>query len=271
MFAHSNKSIAPTFTTQVVDELAQVRDVDVVAERALVIYVDDREIVTLMTLGMNPEALVLGYLRNQRFIKSLDELISIEVDWDNESAKVITKDGIKDLVKKMSSRVITTGCGQGTAFSCTIDEVYNKKLSAQKISQNTVYQLLKNLNTHNQIYKSAGAVHSCALCQGTEVVLAVEDVGRHNAADIIAGLMWLKQLNNTQDFIFYTTGRITSEIVMKIAQMGIAVILSRSGVTQMGLEIAQDVGIMIIARAKGKHFLVFSNNELLTFDNHAIN
>lgn len=266
MLKLSSKSAPPTFETMVVDELNQTRTINISAERPLVITIDGQEIVTLMTLGMFPEALVLGYLKNQRLIETMDELSSITVDWQAEKATVISKNGIKNLNDKISNRIITTGCGQGTVFSCTIDKVYNTQLSVHKVAQNTIYHLLENLNKHNEIYKSAGAVHSCALCQDEKVLIAVEDVGRHNAADIISGLMWLKNFDN-KNYIFYTTGRITSEIVMKIAQMGVSVILSRSGVTQMGLEIAQDIGVMIIARAKGRHFLLFSGSERLLFDN----
>lgn len=262
----TNEGLSPTLSTQVTDEFNQQHQVNIVGENPLTIHIDEQEIVTLMTLGTHPEALVLGYLRNQHLITDIDELLSISVDWQQEKAQVKTKYGIKNLNKKISNRIVTTGCGQGTVFSCTIDKVYNTQLSAIQIKQSTIYTLLKNLNNHNAIYKSAGAVHSCALCQNDKVIISVEDVGRHNAADVISGLMWLDKLDDTQKFIFYTTGRITSEIVMKIAQMNISIILSRSGVTQMGLEIAQEVGIMIIARAKGKHFLLFSLANRMIFD-----
>lgn len=262
----SQQGLSPTVKTQVIDEFKQRRMISIVGENPLTIHIDKQEIVTLMTLGTHPEALVLGYLRNQYLITDIEQIVSIEVDWQQEKAEVSTKNGIKDLHEKIAKRTITTGCGQGTVFSCVIDKVYNAKLSAVTIKQSTIYALLKNLNQHNKVYKSAGAVHSCALCKDEQVIISVEDVGRHNAADIISGLMWLDELNDTQNFIFYTTGRITSEIVMKIAQMQIPIILSRSGVTQMGLEIAQDVGIMIIARAKAKHFLIFSGTNQLIFD-----
>lgn len=266
MLKLSQVSVPLTSKTIVINEAQQHYETNVSAERPLVIFIDEQEIVTLMTLGMFPEALVLGYLKNQHLIESIDELLSIEVDWDKEKALVVTKNGINDLNEKISKRIITTGCGQGTIFSCSIDKTYNTQLSTTTISQNMVYRLLENLSKHNDIYKSAGAVHSCALCYNEKVLIAVEDVGRHNAADIISGLMWLDNFNETQKYIFYTTGRITSEIVMKIAKMGISIILSRSGVTQMGLEIAEDIGMMIIARAKGRHFLLFSSSDRLIFD-----
>ncbi len=262
----SNNKLLPTFKTEVINEFNQPCQVNIIGENPLTIHIDNQEIVTLMTLGTHPEALVLGYLKNQQLITNINELTSISVNWQQEKAQVITKHGIKNLSKKIANRIVTTGCGQGTVFSCTIDKVYNTKLSSTKIKQSTVYALLKNLNNHNAIYKSAGAVHSCALCRDNEVIISVEDVGRHNAADIISGLMWLNNLSETKNYIFYTTGRITSEIVMKIAQMGISIILSRSGVTQMGLEIAQNLDMMIIARAKGKHFLLFSAAKRLLFN-----
>lgn len=266
MLKLTQASLPLTLETTVVNEKNQSSSIYVSAERPLVIFIDGQEIVTLMTLGMSPEALVLGYLKNQRLVESMDELISIEVNWDTEKALVVSKNGIENLNEKISKRIITTGCGQGTIFSCSIDKVYHAQLPATKIAQSTIYALLENLNAYNKIYKSAGAVHSCALCQNTDVLISIEDVGRHNAADIISGLMWIDNLDNQADFVFYTTGRITSEIVMKIAQMGISIILSRSGVTQMGLEIAQDIGMMIIARAKGRHFLLFSGADRLIFD-----
>lgn len=266
MLEISHALVATTSKAQVVDEFKQSKEINISAERPLIISIDGEEIVTLMTLGSHPEALALGYLRNQRLILSMDELLSIKVNWQQETAHIVSKNGIKNLNKKIANRTVTTGCGQGTVFSCTMDEVYNTRLAAVTIQQQTIYALLAKLAHYNTIYRSAGAVHSCALCQKDEILISVEDVGRHNAADAIAGLMWLDNINNADDFIFYTTGRVTSEIVMKVSQMNIAVILSRSGVTSMGLEIAQDIGMLIIARAKGKHFLVYSGVDMLVFD-----
>jgi FdhD protein len=160
---------------------------------------------------------------------------------------------------------VTTGCGQGTVFSCTLDKLYDVRLPEVSLRQSTVYRLLENIRTENEIYKRAGAVHGCALCRDTRPLLFVEDVGRHNAADAIAGYMWLDHLGGG-DKLFYTTGRLTSEIVMKVALMGIPVLLSRSGVTQMGLELAQELGVTMIARAKGRHFLVYTGRDRIVFD-----
>ena len=227
--------------------------------------VDGQEIVTLMTLGNYPEALTLGYLRNQRLIDNLDEIIRIQVDWDQERVDVSTRggEGIQD--ERMEGRTVTTGCGQGTVFSCTLDKLYGQKLTALQVRQSRLYELLRVVNDYNAVYRQAGAVHGCALCRDTEILMFVEDVGRHNAVDAIAGMMWLEAVPG-EDKIFYTTGRLTSEIVMKAAQMNISLLLSRSGVSHMGLELAQDLGITLIARAKGQHFLIYNGAEQITFD-----
>ncbi len=259
--------LAPTHAVVAVDEHGDSRDMEIAGEFPLTIKVDDKEVVTLMTLGTYPEALTLGYLRNQRFFEELEEIESVAVDWDREQVSVTTihGKGIVDWEGKMAKRTVTTGCGQGTVFSCTIDKLYDVRLPDIMLKQSTVYGLLRNLARHNDIYKKAGAVHGCALCQDSEILTFVEDVGRHNAADAISGMMWLDGVGGG-DKLFYTTGRLTSEIVMKAAHMGIPAILSRSGITHMGLEIAQDLGVIMIARAKGNHFLVYNGVEQIEFD-----
>ena len=185
-----------------------------------------------------------------------------------ETAQVTTRQGkgINDWQEKLSKRTVTTGCGQGTVFSCTLDKLYDQKLPQIKIKQSLLYELLKNITHHNEIYKQAGAVHGCALCKDTEIINFIEDVGRHNAADAISGGMWMENIEGG-DKIFYTTGRLTSEIVMKVTHMGIPILLSRSGVTHMGLELAKDLGVTMIARAKGKAFLVYNGSENIIYDN----
>ncbi|MGD8672818.1 MAG: formate dehydrogenase accessory sulfurtransferase FdhD [Thiogranum sp.] len=257
--------LSPTHPVTVVDEYGAAREVFVAGESPLTVYVDDREIVTLMTLGTHPEALALGYLRTQRFVETLEEIRSVEVNWETESVHIHTHNGVEGWDEKLKRRTVTTGCGQGTVFSCTLDKLYDVRLPAVSLRQSTVYRLLDNIRSENEIYKRAGAVHGCALCQGTEPLLFVEDVGRHNAADAIAGYMWLDHLDGG-DKLFYTTGRLTSEIVMKVALMGIPILLSRSGVTQMGLELAQELGVTMIARAKGRHFLVYTGRDSIDFD-----
>lgn len=261
----SDASLAPTYPIAAVDEYGQEREVFVAGERPLTIKVDEQEIVTLMTLGTFPEALTLGYLRNQMLIDSLDEITRVWVDWDRERVDVSTRSGAGIQLERMQGRTVTTGCGQGTVFSCTLDKLYHRKLKGMQVSQSRLYALLKTVNDYNAIYRQAGAVHGCALCQDNQILMFIEDVGRHNAIDAIAGKMWLEDIRG-EDKIFYTTGRLTSEIVMKAAQMGISVLLSRSGVSHMGLELAQDLGICMIARAKGRHFLVYSGVENIKFD-----
>ncbi len=258
---------APTHPVQAMDEFGNLREVNVAGELPLTIKVDDREVVTLMTLGTHPEELALGYLRNQRLIEQLSDIKSVDVDWEREHTLVTTRQGqgIVDWEQKLSQRTVTTGCGQGTVFSCTLDKLYDRRLPKVELRQSTIYKVLRAVGEFNDLYKKAGAVHGCGLCKEDQVLYFVEDVGRHNAADAIAGRMWLDDIDGN-DKIFYTTGRLTSEIVMKAAHMGIPVLLSRSGITQMGLELAQDLNVIMIARAKGKHFLVYHGADQIMLD-----
>ncbi len=248
-----------------VDEFCKLRTSYIAAERPLTLYLDKREIVTLMTLGTQPELLVLGWLRNQNMVNDITDIKSIQVDWETESVAVTSSRTLDNIEDRLSKRTITTGCGQGTVFGALMDEIEQLRLPGTPIKQSTIYDLLYNLNSHNEIYKRAGAVHGCALCRGTDILTFIEDVGRHNAADAISGLMWLDG-EGGGDKIFYTTGRLTSEIVMKTALMGIPALLSRSGVTHMGLELAQDLGMIMIARAKGRHFLVYNGADQIELD-----
>jgi FdhD protein len=250
---------------QAVDEYGDIREGHVAAERALTVYIDKQEIVTLMTLGTRPELLVLGWLRNQRLLQSIDQIKAVQVDWETDSAAITTRRGVAGLEEKLSRKTVTTGCGQGTVFGGLMDEIDKIRLPQPKLPQSTIYRLLKNLSEHNEIYRQAGAVHGCALCRESELLLFIEDVGRHNAVDAIAGHMWLNDTAG-HDKIFYTTGRLTSEMVIKVAQMGIPTLLSRSGATQMGLDIAMRVGVTLIARAKGSHFLIYNGAENIFFD-----
>lgn len=259
--------LAPTQEVSAIDEHGDLRQLSVAGEFPLTLKVDGQEVVTLMTLGTHPEELALGYLRNQRLIENIAEIASVTVDWEHERVDVSTSrgQGIIDWEAKTSKRTVTTGCAQGTVFSCTLDKLYDVRLPAVLIRQSTIYGLLKSISAYNELYKKAGAVHGCALCESTEVLIFVEDVGRHNAADAISGRMWLEGIDGGNK-IFYTTGRLTSEIVMKAAHMGIPVLLSRSGITHMGLELAHDLGVVMIARAKGKHFLVYHGHQQVDFD-----
>ncbi len=259
--------LSPTHKVDAVDQFGKRRQVRIAGESPLTLKVDDLEVVTLMTLGTHPEELSLGFLRNQRLIDNIEDIQSVKVNWDRETVNIVTRrgNGINDWQQKLSKRTVTSGCGQGTVFSCTLDKLYEKRLPTVTLRQSVIYGLLKRISQYNSIYKQAGAVHGCGLCKETEILMFVEDVGRHNAADAISGRMWLDRIPG-KDKIFYTTGRLTSEIVMKAAHMKIPVLLSRSGITNMGLEIAQDLGIMIIARAKRTRFFVYNGAENIIFE-----
>ena len=259
-----------TFTVRAIDEDGEARDTPIAGEHPLTLYVDKREILTLMTLGAAPEALAIGYLRNQRLLTSLDEIVSVQVDWDVNAVVVNTRNGLKDLDAKLGKRTTTSGCGQGTVFGDLMEEIDSVKLRTDAVlKRTTLYALLDRVRGHDTIYKQSGAVHGCALATNangeSEILYFVEDVGRHNAVDAIAGLMWLDRVGGG-DKIFYTTGRLTSEMVIKAAQMGIPFLVSRSGLTQMGYEIAQKVGITMIGRATNKHFLLFAGGERFRAD-----
>jgi FdhD protein len=261
----THAGLSPTHPVTAVDEYNNRREVEVPGESPLTLYVDGREIVTLMTIGAHPEALALGYLRNQRFVEEIHQIKSVRVDHETESVHVATHEGIAGWDEKLKKRTVTTGCGQGTVFSCTLDNLYAIRLPDFEVRQSLIYRLLENIADRNEIYRRSGAVHGCALCEGADSLMYTEDVGRHNAADAISGYMWLDNINGAGK-IFYTTGRLTSEIVMKTALMGISVLLSRSGVTHMGLELAQELGVTMIARAKGKHFMVYHGAGNIIFD-----
>jgi FdhD protein len=262
-------SAAADLTCEVtaVDERGRVSAIHIPAERPLTIYVDKRELVTLMTLGGAPEALTLGYLRNQRLVRELQDVVSIQVDWSVDAAAVVTRRGIVDVEERTAKKVVTTGCGQGSVFGGLMDEVDRITLPADaRLPQTVVYRIVDTIRTQQSIYKQAGSVHGCALFSNTgELLYFVEDVGRHNAVDAIAGRMWLDGLDGA-DKVFYTTGRLTSEMVIKGAQMGIPFLLSRSGTTQMGHMVAERVGMSLLARCTGKHFLLLTGRERLVFD-----
>jgi FdhD protein len=374
-----------------VNEFGERHVVSIPAERALTVYVDKRELVTLMTLGANPELLVLGYLRNQRLVGNISDIESITVDWEVGAAAVKTRDGIKDIEEKTSRRVVTTGCGQGSMFGGLMDEVDQIRLPFDaSITQSQLYSVVNTIRLKETTYKSAGSVHACALFDTSTpdpaMLLFVEDVGRHNAIDTIAGWMWVNMAptlvasrtaldvpaqdaqalravqtraggfgaaalspegalrlrpgeagfaapacedealtsadwqsqtrgpclygpGDARDYVppevsedawrgassrsdvpallplplgesggagapafgpqgllFYTTGRLTSEMVIKSAQMGVPVVVSRSGITQMGHQVAQAVGLCAIGRATNRRFLCYANPQRLQLD-----
>jgi FdhD protein len=263
----SNAAAALTHEVEVMDERGRVSTIAIPAERPLTVYVDKRELVTLMTLGGAPEALVLGYLRNQRLLKSLEDIESVQVDWSVDAVAVRTRHGIADVEERTSKRVVTTGCGQGSVFGGLMDDVDAITLNPDaRLKQSVLYRIVDTIRTQPSIYKQAGSVHGCALFSAEgELIHFVEDVGRHNAVDAIAGKMWLDDIRG-DDKVFYTTGRLTSEMVIKGAQMGIPFLLSRSGTTQMGHMVAEKLGMSLLARCTGKHFLLLTGKERLQFE-----
>lgn len=253
---------------EVMDEQGTRSFVAIPAERALTVYVDKQELVTLMTLGAQPELLVLGYLRNQRLVTDVAEVESITVDWTAGEAgagvaAVRTYRGIADMQSRTDKRIITTGCGQGSLFGSLMDDFESLQLPQTSITQASLYALLNTIRLHDSVYKKAGTVHGCALFFGERMQIYVEDVGRHNAIDMIAGWAWMNNIQIGVDAVFYTTGRLTSEMVLKAAQMGIAVVVSRNGITEMGYDLAQRLGLCAIGRAKNKHFLVYTASQRL--------
>jgi len=252
-----------TQEVQALNELGEPQVVSIPAERALTVYVDKRELVTLMTLGAHPEWLVLGFLRNQRLVTSVHDIESVTVDWEVGAAAVKTRHGIDNLEERTATRVVTTGCGQGSVFGGLMDEIDQIKLSGSALKQSELYGLVNAIRLKETTYKSAGSVHGCALFSGQDMLMFVEDVGRHNAIDTIAGWMWLQDDMTGSDKVFYTTGRLTSEMVIKSAQMGVPMVVSRSGITQMGLAIAQRLGLCAVGRATNKRFLCYSGFERL--------
>ncbi len=245
---------------EIVDEYGTRRRIHIPAERPLTVFVDKRELVTLMTLGASPEMLVLGYLRNQRLVSRMDEVESITVDWDVGAAAVHTRHGLPDLAARTERRVVTTGCGQGTVFGDLmhqVDGIHLPPPAQARIRQSTLAAMLDVMRQQDSIHRKAGSVHGCALFRGGQMLHFVEDVGRHNAIDTIAGWMWLNGVSG-EDKAFYTTGRLTSEMVMKAAHMGVPIVVSRNGVTQMGHELATRLGMTLFGRAANKHFLCYT-------------
>ena len=269
---HLTQAQAPlTREVSVLNEHGERSMASIPAERALTVYVDKREIVTLMTLGAHPELLVLGYLRNQRLVGAPQEVASITVDWDAGEggagvAAVKTHVGIADIQARTAHRVVTTGCGQGSVFGDLMDEIDTLVLPDAQLSQARLYAILNAIRLQESTYKSAGSVHGCALFDGETLQVFVEDVGRHNAIDTIAGWMWMHGVVSGAASSFYTTGRLTSEMVLKSAQMGVPVVISRSGITQMGYDLAERLGLCTLGRATNKHFLVYTAPQRVQLD-----
>jgi FdhD protein len=253
-----------TFEVEAYNERGEMVPTAIAGEHPLTLYLDKREIVTLMTLGHAPEALALGYLRNQRLADSIDDIAAVQVDWETESVAIVTKKKKRNLSEKLRKRTVTSGCGQGTVYGDLMEEIDSVKLRNDvTLADADLFVLLEKVRRHETIYKQAGAVHGCALATTAgEILMFVEDVGRHNAVDAIAGFMWLDAIDGS-DKVFYTTGRLTSEMVIKCAQMRIPFLVSRSGLTHMGHQIAKQVGITMLGRASGRHYLAFTGRQRL--------
>ena len=246
---------------EVQDEYGQRRTLHIPNERPLTLYVDKREVVTLMTLGARPEWLALGYLRNQRLLARVDQVDSVTVDWDVAAAAVRTRGGeVADLTARTAHRVVTTGCGQGTVFGevqAALGDVSLPEPSRARLRQSTLAAQLEQMRQQDSLHRKAGSVHGCALFRGTELLFFIEDVGRHNAVDTLAGWMWMHGVEGG-DKTLYTTGRLTSEMVMKAALLGVPIVVSRNGVTQMGHDLATQLGMSLFGRAANKHFLCYT-------------
>ncbi|MEI7426441.1 MAG: formate dehydrogenase accessory sulfurtransferase FdhD [Betaproteobacteria bacterium] len=257
----SNQALPLTHIIDVIDERGRVNQIEIPGERPLTIYIDKKEVLTLMTLGGAPEALTLGYIRNQRLVNDLEDIESIQVDWETDSVAVKTKVSTESIAKRTEKKTVTSGCGQGTMFGDFMNEFETLELPEHVLlTQDNIEKVVDQIRTHPSVYKKAGSVHACAVfknqASGPELIYFIEDVGRHNAVDAISGMMWLDGLSG-EDLIFYTTGRLTSEMVIKGGQMGIPFLLTRSGVTQMGLSLAKQIKMTIMARCSGEHFLIY--------------
>ena len=237
----------------------------VVAERALTLFLNDQEIVTMMTIGDRPDLLAVGYLLNQNMLQADDEITGIDHD-DNLEVVVVRTARQTDYEEKLKKKVRTSGCAQGTVFGDVMegfDEVDLPKDA--RIRTSWLYALTKKINTAPSLYLAVGAIHGCVLCQQDRPLVYMEDVGRHNAVDKIAGWMFLNNVP-AHDKIFYTTGRLTSEMVIKTVMMGMPILVSRSGFTAWGVELAQRSGLTLIGRARGKRFVALSGAERIEFD-----
>ena len=237
----------------------------VVKEIPLTIYLNKQEIVTAMTLGDMPDLLAVGYLLNQNMLKR-DDVIS-GIDYDKDLQVVIVRTERKtNYEKKMEKKIRTSGCAVGTVYGDIMDDFSSVNLDKKtKIKTSWIYTISKKVNTRPSLYLKAGALHGCVLCQKDSPLIYVEDVGRHNAVDKIAGWMFLNK-ENANDKIFYTTGRLTSEMVIKTVQMGIPILISRSGFTESGVKLARQAGLTLIGRAKGKRMIIANGVDRVNFD-----
>jgi len=247
-----------------VDETGAAADTTVVVERPLTIFLNSQEIVTAMTIGDYPEYLALGFLLNQNMLRPDDAVTGVDYD-DDLAVAVVRTERTTNYEQKMKKKVQTSGCGQGTVFGDLMDVIENAKLPKSELRTSWLYALTNKINTTPSLYLEAGAIHGCVLAEKDRPLVYMEDVGRHNAVDKIAGWMFREGVP-PGDKIFYTTGRLTSEMVIKTVRMGIPILVSRSGFTAWGVELARKAGLTLIGRARGKRFVALSGEDRIVFD-----
>ncbi len=256
----------PRLTQEVagLDEAGRPVKTRVTVERALTLYLNSREIVTMMTIGDHPEELAIGYLLNQNMLKPDDAVTGIDYDADLEVV-VVRTERETNFEDKLRKKTLTSGCAQGTAFGDLMEQIGEVKLPADPFRTSWLYRLTSEINQTPSLYLEAGAIHGCVLCEEDRPLVYMEDVGRHNAVDKIAGWMFRNRVAGAGKS-FYTTGRLTSEMVIKTARMGIPVLVSRSGFTAWGVELARQIGMTLIGRARGKRFVALAGEERIVFD-----
>ncbi len=248
-----------------IDQTGAVVETVVVTERAITLFLNAREIVTVMTIGDHPELLAVGYLLNQNMLQSDDEITAVEYD-DDLSVVIVRTKRQTDYEEKLKKKVQTSGCAQGTVFGDLMEAFEDIKLSeTARLKTSWLYALTKAINTEPSLYLKAGAIHGCVLARQDQILLYMEDVGRHNAVDKIAGYMFLNKIK-PDETIFYTTGRLTSEMVIKTVKMGIPILVSRSGFTAWGVDLARKSGLTLIGRARGKRFVALAGHNRIDFD-----
>ncbi len=248
-----------------VDQSGAPIETSVVVERPLTLYLNSREIVTMMTIADYPEYLAVGYLLNQNMIGEGERIVGVEHDTELDVV-VVRTDRTTDFEDKLRKKTLTSGCAQGTAFGDLMEKFDRVSLDpAARLRTSSLYRLLRKINTAPSLYLEAGAIHGCVLCADDRPLVYMEDVGRHNAVDKIAGYMYRHGID-AADKIFYTTGRLTSEMVIKTVQMGIPILVSRSGFTAWGVELARKAGLTLVGRARGARFVVLSGAERIEFD-----
>lgn len=250
---------------EAIDQRGRKITASIIHERPLTLFLNSQEIVTLMTIGEHLDILALGYLFNQNMLHSSDEIIGIDYDEDIETI-VVRTNSETDFERKMKRKIKTSGCGQGTIFGDLIETIENQVLKDNStIKASILYPLLKKINMTPRLYLETGAIHGCVLCQGEEILHYVEDVGRHNAVDKIAGFMFKNNIDPADKY-FYTTGRLTSEMVIKTVKMGIPILISRSGFTAWAVELAKAANLTLIGRARGKRFVTLSGFDRIIYD-----